>query len=207
MLGIPLCIIVGMPILGFIFGFLGQKLGFYNQTFVSIFWIISNLLTASAFILIGKRVKFSNIAPNISAYVAGAIYLLYLVSHITYLSVGTYLMVEADESLRVGVPILCVIAVGLIFGYSNASLPVKVSVIISFIPSIFVSIISNQLQNAYENYQATNDYEPYGQLINTLETIGYIESALFVIALILTIVWLSKRPMAHSKTYQNNDII
>lgn len=206
-LGIPLCLIFGMPILGCIYSFLCAKLGLYDPTFSSIFWIVSNLITACSFFFIGRNVHFAKHVGNISAYVMGGIYILYLISHLCYLFANFYLMAEVGAAIRIAISILCLVAIILILIFSNAWQPVKIVGIVSYIPSIISIIISSQFQSAFEKQQETHDFEPYARLVNAFETVGYIESAIFLVALILTIIWLSKKEITPSARQQTIDLI
>ncbi len=209
-LGLPLCIIFGVSILGWIDYFLCGKLGLYDFFFSSVYWIISNFLITSSFLCIGRNCQFSNSIANIFAYVLGGIYSIFLVSSICFLTSDVYLISKANLVIRMILPIICAVGMGLILGWSKIWLSAKIFGTLSFVSVIFSTYINLKEQSVYESFLDTNDIS-YMQLYDKLNNVylinGSVALGLFCVSLILTIAWLNKSDEAPSIINNSTDII
>lgn len=204
--GIALCGLFGSYVVSSIFNLSFKWFEYYNETFAGILWAVTNIavVLTTAVVALDKKAFTSKIG-NILAWVVCVLYCAFGVNSIVTSQIHTSIFEFLGTYAS---PILGFLSAAIVIPYlflMKSWLPIKIVGASVFIPNIVSDFIIVQLNNAWKVMsEYPEQYESYENIISNLEVSNYFSYGLYAAALILTIIWLSKKITAPS--YVKNPI-
>jgi len=201
-LGTPLCAILGADVVSGIYSWALTAFGVFNTIVYSIGWSIINLATVfGAFYIASKKDVFVNSNGRFAAFGIGLLYCIFIINHIIsafgnfniFSSFGSY------ASLILGV-IVAIVMIAFLF-ISKAWIYIKIFGTIVYIPKLISDYLIVKVTNDSSNFEVLERIWSY-IIICACFTLAFELSAL-----ILTIIWMNKKPKAASFNKNPIDLI
>lgn len=89
-------------------------------------------------------------------------------------------------------------------------LPIKICAIVAELFELIKSCMWSHIMKLYDTYNVTDDYyilDKVQEMSSCYDNVTILTTLLFVVSLVLTIVWLNKKPMAPSIHNKPIDLI
>lgn len=99
---------------------------------------------------------------------------------------------------------LVFILAGITFFGLKTSYPIKIVCALSLLPQLINSFFQLELKQAWEVYNETGNFDTYGAIINRMYTSDYIADFLWVAAIVLIVLWMTKKTKAPSAQNTSN---
>ena len=113
-----------------------------------------------------------------------------------------------SRSIILSIIYACIAAV--FFVGTKSWLPIKICAIVAELFTLIHSFAWPQIKKLYEPYDITKDYsilDKAQEISSFYDNFSNLATLLFVVSLVLTIVWLNKKPVAPSVQNQPIDLI
>lgn len=195
-IGISFCIFFGLLICSYIYQFMINKLGLYNEISTPIIWIIQNLICCAAFCIIffnSRKLKLVKIGSAILAIV-NFVFTINIATHFAGINIFSFL----GEYYSVFFNIVELVAAGLIFFGMRMWAPLQIVGFSYFIPSLLSAFYITSLNSANKIYEQSGDFSSIEKILSAMEICDIVCFIISIVSLILTIIWLNKKEITPS---------
>lgn len=190
-IGIALCIFFCVLIFSYVYQYLINKLGLYNETITPITWIIQNIICCAAFCII-----FFNSTRNLPVLIGSGI--LAIINFLFTINVATHfadvnIFAFLGQYYSFILSFIELVASGLIFFGLKMWLPLQITGFLYFIPAIFSAYFISGLNKANEVFAQTRNISYIDNLLKAIDISDVACFILVIASFVLTIIWLNKK--------------
>lgn len=206
-IGIAICAFFGVITFGSIFQLITNKFGLYNPFVTPIIWIVYDILCCIVMAYIAnKKNMVSKLLGRVGAGILALIFAIFAINLIlSFFDINIYNSLGQYFGIVVGS--IQIIAAALLFLNLKAWLPIKISATLYWWPGLCSSFFYAKVNDAYKLAEKTSDYSVVERIFNAMEICEYFSLALSILTITLTIVWLTKKPLAPHAQSNPIDII
>lgn len=206
-LGMTLCSFYGIITLAGIAQIISNNYGLYNPTFSPLIWVVQDIICCASmcFITFNKAIQPNNIGRIGSGIFALFFGLFTINIFLSYAEINMFSFLGHYFNIVVG--IIELIAAVLLFYSLKTWVPVKILAFLYWIPTLCSTFYISKLRMASELADKTSDWTLFEEIWEASQTCDNIALALSVITVIVTAVWIVKKPMAHHAKSNPIDII
>ena len=193
-LGIAICSFFGVLFLVGIIQTITNKLGLYNPSISPIIWIFQDIVCciSMGYIALNKVVRPA-LPGRIGAITLAALFAIFAINLLmSYENINIFSILGQYSSI-----IICVVeivAAALLFYHIKVWLPVKISALIYWIPCLCSSFYFSKMMSASEIVLKTDDWTFYEKITNAIQICDSISLTLAVLTIVLTVIWMGKKP-------------
>lgn len=206
-LGAALCGFFGAAILSGLYNVYNIVFQNYNQIATIIIFLLVNLICCISIWYAAKfKENFNYKIGRIAALAMVVLYGLFAINNVTaYIDFPLFKFLGKGAAIILD-SLMFVLVATFLFS-SKTWFPIKIVGSIEYLVSIISCVFILELNNTLNIADETYDYSRYDSIISAINSCSYIILMINVVALILTIVWMNKRPIAPSIQNHKIDII
>lgn len=206
-LGAALFAFYGVLSLVGIYQILSNNLGLYNPIVSPLVWIIQDVICCASmcFIIFNKAIQ-PNTLGRIGAGILALLYGIFTINiALSFAEINILAFLGQYYGIILG--LIELIAAALLFYSIKSWMPVRISAFLYWIPSLCSTFYISKLRAASELADKTSDWTLFEKIWSASQTCENIALTLSVITVILTAVWMFKKPMAQHAKSNPIDII
>lgn len=206
-LGMSLCAFYGIITLASIAQIISNNYGLYNPTFSPLIWVVQDIICCASmcFITFNKAIQPNKIGKLGSGILALFFGLFTINIFLSYAGINMFSFLCHYFNVAVG--IIELIAAGLLFYSLRTWLPVKISAFLYWIPTLCSTFYISKLRMASELADKTSDWTLFQEIFEASQTCDNIALAISILTVVITTVWIVKKPMANHAKSNPIDII
>ncbi len=206
-IGTAICAFFGIITFGSIFQLITNKFDLYNPSITPIIWIVYDILCCIVMAYIAtKKNMVIELLGRVGAGILALVFAIFTINLLlSFFDINIYNSIGQYFGIAVG--IIQIIAAALLFLNIKAWLPVKISATLYWLPGLCSSFFYAKVKDAFELAEKTSDYSVVERIFNATAICEYFSLALSILTIVLTIVWLTKKPLAPHAQSNPIDII
>lgn len=206
-IGTVMCAFFGVITFGCVYQLISNKFNLYNPSISPVIWIVSDILCCGFMAyLTTKKDMLPTLLGKVGAGILAFIFALFTVNlFLSFFEI--YIFNILGQYSGIVVSIIEVVAAALLFFGIKAWLPVKIFALLYWIPGLCSSFYLAKIKEAAELAEKTSDYTVMVRIFNATEICDYFSLALSVLTIVLTIIWMAKKPIAPHAQSNTIDLI
>lgn len=206
-MGTAICAFFGVITFGCLYQLISNKFNLYNPSISPIIWIVYDVICCAVMAYLAtKKDMLPTLLGKVGAGILALLFAIFTVNlFLSFSEINIFKIIGQYSGIVVSV--IEIGAAALLFFSVKAWLPVKISAFLYWIPGLCSSFYLSKIKEAAELAEKTSDYTVMERIFNASQICDYFALALSVLTIVLTIIWMTKKPIAPHAQSNTIDLI